>query len=180
MAHLESMTLEQLLESRMIYGGDGHFSGHLDFSESDLIRTLKPCPFCGSTDLEIVNTHTSSYWVTCQECGVEADSYSVEYEFPFKSPQEVYDAHMESARGGAETWNTRTYVEFGEIHDNGLMMLRQLCGTCKHPETKNEFEMCYSMADGTPIITCTTTGKWYRLAWRDLVNMAIRAGIAKE
>jgi glutathione S-transferase len=31
---------------------------------------LKPCPFCGGSDLEVANTHTASYWVECM-CGAQ-------------------------------------------------------------------------------------------------------------
>jgi len=30
-----------------------------------------PCPFCGSADVELRNTHTASYWMACNECGAE-------------------------------------------------------------------------------------------------------------
>lgn len=29
---------------------------------------LKPCPFCGSRDLELSNTHTPCFWVECSNC----------------------------------------------------------------------------------------------------------------
>ena len=32
---------------------------------------VNPCPFCGSRQIEIVNTWTPSYWAECQICGVE-------------------------------------------------------------------------------------------------------------
>ena len=32
---------------------------------------LVPCPFCGSEDLELSNTHTPYFSVECQECGAE-------------------------------------------------------------------------------------------------------------
>ncbi|MDE2098435.1 MAG: Lar family restriction alleviation protein [Patescibacteria group bacterium] len=31
--------------------------------------TLLKCPFCGSSSLQIGNTHTPSYWVECEDCG---------------------------------------------------------------------------------------------------------------
>lgn len=35
-------------------------------------EALKPCPFCGGTDIEIANTHTPKFWVECNGCEAEA------------------------------------------------------------------------------------------------------------
>ncbi len=32
---------------------------------------LKPCPFCGSEELELINTHTPYYWIECVSCCCE-------------------------------------------------------------------------------------------------------------
>ena len=39
---------------------------------------LKPCPFCGSTDVE--NDHTGPWWVTCQTCGCDGPTAPTEAE----------------------------------------------------------------------------------------------------
>ncbi|MBO2947093.1 hypothetical protein J4754_04165 [Burkholderia pseudomallei] len=44
-----------------------------DKSRTDVVAELLPCPFCSSTDLEIANTHTPSFWVRCNECEAEAN-----------------------------------------------------------------------------------------------------------
>lgn len=47
--------------------------GKLCFSviyEPGIDVPLLPCPFCGSSDLEVENTHTPSYTVECA-CGAE-------------------------------------------------------------------------------------------------------------
>lgn len=41
---------------------------HMEIEPED---KLLPCPFCGSSDLELANTHTAAYWVACLICGAE-------------------------------------------------------------------------------------------------------------
>ena len=39
---------------------------------------LKPCPFCGGKDLQVVNVYGEDYYVDCQTCttcGPSADTY---------------------------------------------------------------------------------------------------------
>ena len=40
---------------------------------------LLPCPFCGSDDLEVWNTHTPSYVVECHGCEAQAHGKSFKY-----------------------------------------------------------------------------------------------------
>lgn len=35
---------------------------------------LKPCHFCGSTELELCRTNPRAYWVRCAKCGADAPS----------------------------------------------------------------------------------------------------------
>lgn len=41
---------------------------NLELNKNDV---LKPCPFCGSGDQLLVNTHTACYWISCVMCGAE-------------------------------------------------------------------------------------------------------------
>jgi transcription elongation factor Elf1 len=43
--------------------------GHKD--KKDYVRLLS-CPFCGSYNLEVCNTHTPSFWVNCFDCEGQA------------------------------------------------------------------------------------------------------------
>ena len=43
------------------------------------LSELKPCPFCGSDDLEVWNTHTPSYVVECHGCEAQAHGKSFKY-----------------------------------------------------------------------------------------------------
>lgn len=71
---------------------------------------LLPCPFCGSDDLEICNTHTPSYWVECHKCGAEAHGESFKYttkqhnDFHSKPLPPPYVKAMKSA---IAAWNRR-------------------------------------------------------------------------
>ena len=51
---------------------------------------LKPCPFCGGTELQI--QHKNSFYIICTECGIKLGF--------FKAPQEAIDA-----------WNKRTVLD---------------------------------------------------------------------
>lgn len=66
---------------------------------------VNPCPFCGSRQIEIVNTWTPSYWAECQICGVEvhprnAPSWG-------RSDERDPKKHLASARRALKAWNTR-------------------------------------------------------------------------
>lgn len=59
-----------------------------------LVETLLPCPFCGAEDLELVNTHTPSYWVECETCRAEAHGDSLQ-------------THTAAIRSAVDAWNRR-------------------------------------------------------------------------
>jgi hypothetical protein len=40
--------------------------------EKESSAELRECPFCGSENLEVCNTHTPSFWVACLDCGSQA------------------------------------------------------------------------------------------------------------
>lgn len=43
------------------------------------MKELKPCPFCGSKDLELLG-HFSIRWVACNSCYAESGSYDTDEE----------------------------------------------------------------------------------------------------
>lgn len=64
---------------------------------------LMPCPFCGSSDVILANTHTASYWVECQSC--EANAKGISYQGNHvDAPRECYEM---AARSAIEKWNMR-------------------------------------------------------------------------
>jgi len=61
---------------------------------------LLPCPFCGSANPEVKNTHTACYWVECTQCGaqVSGDSYP--------DPEKPI-SHSRAAMSAIDKWNKR-------------------------------------------------------------------------
>ena len=66
-------------------------------------ENLKPCPFCGSTVLELTNTHTAHYWIKC-ECSaqIDGDGRSMDDDSKFD--------HRTAAYSTIERWNERVEV----------------------------------------------------------------------
>ena len=52
---------------------------------------LKPCPFCGSTDIETFYNKTGVDHLTCQYCGAAAKDWNTRHE-PGELPQWAIDA----------------------------------------------------------------------------------------
>jgi len=67
---------------------------------------LKPCPFCGGTNLEMVNTHTAAYWVQCETCGAECGD-PTPYGSRLMTKAFAMKIHRASFRRAAKAWNTR-------------------------------------------------------------------------
>jgi hypothetical protein len=66
---------------------------------------LKPCPFCESRRIEIVNTHTPAYWAECEDCGAKKDGLSFSVRSDKRS--RVLAAHEKSFWSAIEQWNRR-------------------------------------------------------------------------
>jgi len=81
---------------------------------------LNPCPFCGSIDLEVSNTHTPSYWVECHECDAKAHGASFNYttkqhnDFHSKPLPRPYVLARKSA---IAAWNRRTPTPLAEARE---------------------------------------------------------------
>lgn len=88
---------------------------------------LKPCPFCGSTDIDLSNTHTAAFSVECNDCGAEAHGEYFEgpraakhiHYSPFPQSDHEGDYHQlpENYRLAADSavaaWNRRTSAPAG-------------------------------------------------------------------
>ncbi|GAI75176.1 unnamed protein product, partial [marine sediment metagenome] len=76
--------------------GYGGVLKHVELEKEE----IKPCPFCGSADIAIENTHTALYWMECQNCGAQVDG---------KNYGDLNDdeSHLEAARSALATWNHR-------------------------------------------------------------------------
>lgn len=63
---------------------------------------LNPCPFCGSTDVELTHTWTAAYWVECQDCGATRHG-----ECPDHIDHYSEADHMQCAASAVVGWNRR-------------------------------------------------------------------------
>jgi hypothetical protein len=87
---------------------------------------LKPCPFCGSSDICLANTHTAAFWVECQTCDAEARGDAFGYRGKKENALFAYDpeakpgtpftateirqmpaAYQKAAASAIKAWNTR-------------------------------------------------------------------------
>ena len=64
---------------------------------------LKHCPFCGSTEVVLENTHNPSYWVECQDCEaqIHGESYGSRKDYGSIA------SHKKSAKSAINKWNGR-------------------------------------------------------------------------
>lgn len=69
---------------------------NLELTKED--RVL-PCPFCGSKNIELWNTHTACYSVECLDCSAQVTG---------ESHSETKRGHLQAKRAALATWNTRT------------------------------------------------------------------------
>lgn len=67
----------------------------------DKNEVVRPCPFCNSTDVELKNTWTASYWISC-DCGAEmhGESFNDMGEYNPK-------AHELAKQSTLSKWNNR-------------------------------------------------------------------------
>jgi len=66
----------------------------------------------------------------------------------------------------------------GTIHNNkNSLFLRFEVGSCCIRE--NMYEMFNNASFGTPIIRSKQTGKWWTVSWKELLELAVKAGIDK-
>jgi Lar family restriction alleviation protein len=75
---------------------------HLTIDRDDIVL---PCPFCGSNDLELCNTHSASYWVECHGCGAEANGRA--YGTDTRSEKLTLKQHRQAKRSALAAWNRR-------------------------------------------------------------------------
>ena len=70
-------------------------------------KPLKPCPFCGEDDtLEVSNSHTPFYSVTCESCGASKDGEVEDINDP-TDILEVNMRHTMAVQWAVQEWNRR-------------------------------------------------------------------------
>lgn len=93
------MKLEIYGNSKKGFSAHGEDNGEYD---------LEPCPFCDSSDVEITNTHSPSYWAECNNCGAQGPSgRTSSVRIARKTKSAVRRQHEEAFSKAHELWNTR-------------------------------------------------------------------------
>lgn len=88
--------------------------GYFIVSEDDRDPTqrpsLLPCPFCGDSEgsLEIQNTHTPSYWVSC-DCGAEIHAFesTPHTRRDLRTQVGCVAVYTRARNAAVDAWNTR-------------------------------------------------------------------------
>lgn len=76
------------------------------------MQSLAPCPGCRTrANLFLRNTHTPSYWIECDLCGLELHRSA-------NWKNDTMPAHRRNARAMVDHWNTL----FGDVVDFGVVM----------------------------------------------------------
>jgi Lar family restriction alleviation protein len=87
-----------------VYGSAPNYSASGDY-ERGVDMPLRPCPFCGSENITVVNTHTPSYTAECEDCGAQGPG--VYYDGKLRSKAQAERAHRETFDQAIVEWNTR-------------------------------------------------------------------------
>lgn len=82
------------------------FSAHYDETKTKEDAKLKGCPFCGSENVEIGNTHTPAYFVQCVDCNAETHA-TYTYGKALKTRKQCQREHQRSFMSAVDAWNTR-------------------------------------------------------------------------
>lgn len=67
---------------------------------------LYPCPFCGSNEIAVENTHTASYSAECQKCEAQV-SGPWHFGNRIKSRAQCRRVHQKAFDSAVQRWNTR-------------------------------------------------------------------------
>lgn len=70
---------------------------------------VRPCPFCGSGDIELQNTHRACYVVVCLGCDAEVHGES--FGVYLKSENLTMRHHKSAKQSALEKWNRRATDE---------------------------------------------------------------------
>lgn len=93
-----------------VYGGPKHggWSGHGEY-EPGADPDLRPCPFCGSKNLTVDNTHTPFYTAQCLDCETEGPrAYGIGDRWHRRMSRKAVTAlHQQAFLAAIEMWNVR-------------------------------------------------------------------------
>lgn len=65
----------------------------------------------------------------------------------------------------------------GKLYPKGTMILRQRIGSAENNNISLEMSLANAV---TPCVYCKATGKSFTISWQEIVDLAIKAGIAEE
>lgn len=96
------MILEVIGSKRTTYSAHGSYQPEAD-------PELSACPFCGSENIEVMNTHTPYYTATCADCGVEGPTGEPNrYDGnQIRSRAKLLRVHQEAFDAAVRGWNQR-------------------------------------------------------------------------
>jgi hypothetical protein len=111
----------------------------VSLTASDVNIKLRPCPFCGSSDVLLQNTWTPSYWVECQDCEATARGECSS----FSTNAEAFDKerHRQAAISSANAWNGRISNEEPAEHceeDQPGWCGHCACQSCYEAQKRND------------------------------------------
>ncbi len=84
---------------------------------------------------------------------------------------------MKSKAQKSKTGNGKS--EFGDLKPAKTLVFRQDCGTARG-EDEIVYELSINMVCKTPIVRSQKTGRWFFLSWKDIVRLAVKAGVNEE
>ena len=65
-----------------------------------MTEPLKPCPFCGSKAVGMVDDNYSNYWVQCTNCFAQSDAF-----FTKPDAADAWNARAETGCVNSDAWN---------------------------------------------------------------------------
>lgn len=104
------------MKLKIIGGSVCGFSAHGEHDSTD--RPLKPCPFCGGSDITLTNTHSPHYNARCEDCSAEGpDGWDyIPEEFQVLIPKmpkkrmskaRTIEIHEAAFQAAIDAWNNR-------------------------------------------------------------------------
>lgn len=85
----------------------GDWSGHGEYRNQS---RLESCPFCGSANIVVENTHTPYYTAECDDCGAQgphSGPTSTGGDHHIRSRKKCEQLHREAMQNAIEAWNDR-------------------------------------------------------------------------
>lgn len=82
---------------------------NLKLTDKDF-ETIRGCPRCGSFDLDLDNTHTAAYWISCNTCAAEGIDVTISgksFSGGYRSERIPRKRHELAKQSAIDAWNRR-------------------------------------------------------------------------